>query len=103
MTTERAKRDWEEDLAKLVGDPLAFQIGYRVRQFKDQTRAFKDDGEQMLKEYVRYELDLLPARTEFETFAQQVAELDNRFKVLEAKLEDLSTKKRFKDKHDNAT
>ncbi|WP_093447060.1 hypothetical protein [Thiomicrospira sp. ALE5] len=87
MTTERAKRDWEEDLAKLVGDPLAFQIGYRVRQFKDQTRAFKDDGEQMLKEYLRYELDLLPARTEFETFAQQVAELDNRLNEMDARIQ----------------
>ncbi|AHF02188.1 hypothetical protein THIAE_01985 [Thiomicrospira aerophila AL3] len=87
MTTERAKRDWEDDLAKLVGDPLAFQIGYRVRQFKDQTRAFKNDGEQMLKEYVRYELDVLPTRTEFETFAQQVAELDNRLNEMDARIQ----------------
>lgn len=87
MTTARAKRDWEEDLAKLVGDPLAFQIGYRVRQFKDQTRTFKDDGEQMLKEYLRYELDLLAARTELQTFAQQVAELDNRLNEMDARIQ----------------
>lgn len=90
MTTERAKRDWEEDLAKLVGDPLAFQIGYRVRQFKDQTRSFKDDGEQMLKEYVRYELDVLPARTEFETFAQQVAKLENRLNEIDGRIQHMN-------------
>ena len=103
MKIKSSSHDWEEDLSKLIGDPLAFQVGYRIRQFKQQTQQIKQDSEQMLSEYLRYELDLLPSRSEIENFNQQVNELENRFKVLEEKLEDLSTKKRFKDKHDNAT
>jgi ubiquinone biosynthesis protein UbiJ len=88
--TQREHRDWEEDLAKLVGDPLAFQIGYRVRQFKSQTQTFKQDSKQMLNEYVRYELDLLPARSELASFAKQVAELENHLNDLDARIQRMS-------------
>lgn len=86
MKAENTKRDWEEELSKVIGDPLAFQIGYRVRQFKDQTRQFKQDGEQMLFEYVRYELNLLPSRNQVETFNQTVTELDRELAELEKRL-----------------
>lgn len=86
MKDSSKQRDWEEDLSKVVGDPLAFQIGYRVRQFKDQTRHIKQDGEQMLSEYLRYELDLLPSKTEFDSFCQDVQQLEQQLAELESRL-----------------
>ncbi|UQB42791.1 hypothetical protein JX580_02530 [Thiomicrospira microaerophila] len=87
MKTKPSSHDWEEDLSKLIGDPLAFQLGYRVRQFKQQTQQIKQDSEQMLSEYFRYELDLLPSRSEIENFNQQVNELENRFNEIDARIE----------------
>lgn len=95
MNAQNTEHDWEEDLSKIVGDPLAFQIGYRVRAFQDQTRQLKQDGEQMFSEYLRYELDLLPARSEVEGFNQVVTELETQVEALEARIANLSAKKRF--------
>ena len=93
MNAQNTEHDWEEDLSKIVGDPLAFQIGYRVRGFQDQTRQLKQDGEQMLSEYLRYELDLLPARSEVEGFNQAVTELEIQVGALEARLDQLTSPK----------
>ncbi|HEY9016747.1 hypothetical protein [Thiomicrospira sp.] len=84
-----ATRDWEEDLSKIIGDPLAFQIGYRVREFKDQTRHIKLDAQQMLTEYLQYELDLLPASSQVQAFNQQVEQLDRHLTELETRLNKL--------------
>lgn len=76
---------FEENLAELVGDPIAFQIGYRLRagqqQFAQQGASFK----QMLAEYLTHELDLVPTKTELANFGQQV-------ESLAADLADLSNK-----------
>ena len=82
-------RDWEEDLAQVVGDPLAFQIGYRARQAKQQAEQFAQDGQQMLAEYLRYELALLPARSQVEDFNRQVDELTERLNQIESRLDAL--------------
>lgn len=82
-------RDWEEDLAQIVGDPLAFQIGYRVRDLQQKSQKFKQDGAQMLSEYVRYELDLLPTRIQVERFNQQVTQLDADFQRIEQRMQAL--------------
>lgn len=84
-----ASRDWEEDLAQLIGDPLAFQVGYRVREFKDQTRHIKLDAQQMLSEYLQYELDLLPSCSQVQAFNQDVEQLDHRLTDLETRLNKL--------------
>lgn len=81
-----ATRDWEEDLSKLIGDPLAFQVGYRVREFKDQTRHIKLDAQQMLSEYLQYELDLLPASSQVTAFNQAVDQLETQLAELEARM-----------------
>lgn len=76
-------RDWEEELAKLVGDPLAFQIGYRVRDAQKHGQQLSDDARQMLSEYLRYELDLIPNQSELIEFNQNLAELTARFEQIE--------------------
>lgn len=84
-----ASRDWEEDLAQLIGDPLAFQVGYRVREFKDQTRHIKLDAQQMLSEYLQYELDLLPSSSQVSAFNQAVDQLETQLAELEARMNKL--------------
>ena len=84
-----ASRDWEEDLSKIIGDPLAFQVGYRVREFKDKTRHLKQDAQQMLNEYLQYELDILPSSSQVNAFNQNVEQLDKRLAELEARLNKL--------------
>lgn len=97
-------RDWEEDLAQVVGDPLAFQIGYRARLAKQQAEQFAQDGQQMLAEYLRYELELLPAPSQVEDFNRQVDALSQRFETLLDKAERLlSAKKGFQNKDNHTT
>ncbi len=89
MSARDSNRDWEEDLAQIVGDPLAFQIGYRVRDLQQKSQQIKQDGAQMLSEYVRYELDLLPSTSQIELFNQQVSQLDADVQRLEQRLQAL--------------
>jgi ubiquinone biosynthesis protein UbiJ len=91
--TQRAHRDWEEDLAKLVGDPLAFQIGYRIRDakahFAQLSSQHQHDIHQMLSEYIRYEWSLVPSQTELSAHGQAVCELESRVAALETRLNTL--------------
>lgn len=91
--TQRAHRDWEEDLAKLIGDPLAFQIGYRIRDakahFAQSSSQRQHDISQMLSEYIRYELNLVPSQAELSAHAQAVCELESRVAALETRLSTL--------------
>lgn len=89
MNSSGSTRDWEEDLAQIVGDPLAFQIGYRVRDLQQKSQQIKQDGAQMLSEYVRYELDLLPCRAQIDHFNQQVTQLDADFQRIEQRMQAL--------------
>lgn len=95
MNSSGSTRDWEEDLAQIVGDPLAFQIGYRVRDLQKKSQQIKQDGAQMLSEYVRYELDLLPSKTEVKQFCDHVNVCESRLSRLEEKLNALTAKKGF--------
>ncbi|MFA6700387.1 MAG: hypothetical protein WCS28_09475 [Thiomicrospira sp.] len=95
MNSSGSPRDWEEDLAQIVGDPLAFQIGYRVRDLQQKSQQIKQDGAQMLSEYVRYELGLLPSKTEVKLFCDDVNVCESRLGRLEEKLNALTAKKGF--------
>ncbi|WP_041435269.1 hypothetical protein [Thiomicrospira cyclica] len=91
--TQRAHRDWEEDLAKLIGDPIAFQIAYRIRDAKAQFAQSSDqrqqDFSQILNEYIRYELNLVPSQAELSAHGQAICELESRVTAVEARLSNL--------------
>jgi ubiquinone biosynthesis protein UbiJ len=95
MNSSGSSRDWEEDLAQIIGDPLAFQIGYRVRDLQQKSLRIKQDGAQMLSEYVRYELDLLPSKNQVEQFCGEVKACESQLNRLEEKLNALTAKKGF--------
>jgi len=79
-------KDWEEDLAGLVGDPLAFQIGFRLRELNGALHNGKQDLSQMLSEYLSYELNLLPAAHQVSDFCQQVQTTQQATDALEQRL-----------------
>ena len=64
--------DWEEQLARLTGDPLAHALGQRARGVGRWGERSLDTLGQDLKEYLQEEGRLLPSRYELETFLAAV-------------------------------
>lgn len=81
--------EFEEKLSQIVGDPLAFQIGYRLRDAKQKAGKQAQDAKQMLVEYLKYELDLAPSRAEVEAFGKEVTELTENLDALSDKIQAL--------------
>lgn len=78
--------DWEEQLAQLIGDIPAHQIG-------NFTRAGLSWGQQLLQklrldlsEYLRYEAELLPARHSVEFFLNDIDTLRSDVDRLDARI-----------------
>ena len=67
--------DWEEQLARLTGDPLAHALGQRARLIGRWGERSVDTLGQDLKEYLQEEGRLLPSRYELEAFLSSVDRL----------------------------
>lgn len=67
--------DWEEQLARLTGDPLAHALGQRVRAVGRWGERSADILGQDIKEYLQEEGRLLPSRYELDTFLAAVDRL----------------------------
>lgn len=81
--------EFEEKLSQIVGDPLAFQIGYRLRDAKQKASKQAQDAKQMLVEYLKYELDLVPSQAEVENFGLKVSKLEQELEELSSKIQSL--------------
>ena len=69
--------DWEEQASHWVGDTAAHKLG---RMARDSRRYFREAGQTLvmdISEYLRYEKELLPERTEIEEFINAVDQLRN--------------------------
>lgn len=69
--------DWEDKLSEWVGDSIAHSTGNVVRK---TFRLFRHAGYTLrtdISEYLRYESDILPDRTEINEFNSSVDELRN--------------------------
>ena len=82
--------DWEEQLSKLVGDPIAHQVGQGVRAVGDWGRRTGETFRTNLKEYLEEESRLLPSRYEVEDFLNRVDTLRDDVERLDARLERLA-------------
>ena len=67
--------DWEEQLARLTGDPLAHALGQRARAVGRWGERAADTLVQDLKEYLQEEGRLLPSRYELVAFLATVDRL----------------------------
>jgi len=69
--------DWEEQASHWVGDTAAHKLG---RMARDSRRYLREAGQTLVmdvSEYLRYEKELLPERTEIEEFINAVDQLRN--------------------------
>lgn len=82
--------DWEEQLARLVGDPIAHPVGQGVRGLAQWGRRSAEVLSADLKEYLEEEARLLPTRYEVSDFLAQVDALRDDVERLEARVERLA-------------
>lgn len=66
--------DWEEQLSKLTGDLIAFKVGSTVRRGQKHLNVAQQKIADTLKEYLQFEVELLPTASQVKRFNQQVNE-----------------------------
>ena len=84
-----ATPDLEEELSRLVGDPIARQVGNATRAFAEWGAAAGTTVERSVTEYLQEESRLLPKRADIEAFSRQVDALVNDVARAEARIERL--------------
>lgn len=85
--------DWEEQLARLVGDPLAHRVGEGLRSVGQWGRKSADTLTQDLKEYLQEEARLLPTDYEVRAFLDRVDSLRDDVERLAARVERLARRR----------
>lgn len=81
--------DWEEQLSKLTGDPVAHQVGELVRKGQKWLAESGEALQQDLSEYLLEEARLLPTRVELNAFYDEVDQLRSDTDRLAARVERL--------------
>lgn len=81
--------DWEELLAKRIGDAPAFQLGELARRFRRWSRRSRDSLRQDVTDYLQEEAHVLPTRYEIEDFVAEVDTLRDDVERLAARLDRL--------------
>ena len=82
--------DWEEQLSKLTGDLIAFKVGSTVRQGQKKMNAAQQKMADTLKEYLQFEVELLPTSSQVKRFNQQVSETEDAVGALADRIQALT-------------
>lgn len=91
----RLDLDWEEQLARMIGDPLAHPIGELGRGLARWGRRTSETLNSDLKEYLEEESRLVPTRYELQAFLGDVDTLRDDVERLEARLDRLARAPRY--------
>lgn len=91
----RFEIDWEEQLARLVGDTPARKTNNVVKSGLDFLRQLKNKVQMDLSEYVLYETEALPDCDEIEHFNSSVDVLRDDLERLKQRLERLADEHRY--------
>lgn len=67
--------DWEEHLAKVVGDPIAHSVGNCIRNTFNWGQQSIDGLQQSFTEYVQEEIHCFPSRLEIKDFLTDVDQI----------------------------
>ncbi len=81
-----ATPDFEEELARLVGDPLARQAGNAARTFGEWSTAAGNSVARSVSEYLQHEARVVVAESELSGFARAVDALVNDVARAEARI-----------------
>ena len=84
-----ARPDLENELSKLVGDPVAHQLGSLAKGFADWSLRTAESVSRSVGEYLTEERRTLPTRTEVQEFYQDVDRVTNDVERAEARLNSL--------------
>ncbi|WP_319380137.1 SCP2 sterol-binding domain-containing protein [Thiomicrorhabdus sp.] len=79
--------DWEEHLSHYTGDLIAFKIGHGIRSLQNGQRKRRQDFEQTLKEYLQFEINLLPTASQIRNWSAKVDETSKRIEALEQRID----------------
>lgn len=85
--------DWEEHLSHYTGDFIAFNIGQTARSTKQNFKAAKQKAGVTLKEYLQFEVNLLPTQLQVCHFNQEVDDLAEDVDALSARIDALEHSK----------
>ena len=85
-TLAKLEPDWQEALASVVGDMLAYRAGLVARCFSAYGKRVRRNLSETLGDYVKYELDLAAGREEVSHLYEQIDRL--RAEVAELKQQD---------------
>lgn len=86
--------DWEEQLSRLSGDPIAHQVGSRLRAANRWGRRSFDTLTEDLKDYLQEEARILPTRYEMDSFLGAVDTLRDDTERLLARVERLARRRK---------
>ncbi len=84
--------DWEEQLSHLTGDLIAFKVGHAVRETCKANQATQQKIGETLKEYLQFEVNLLPTKHQVNHFNQQVEQTEQAIDAIDARINQLMTK-----------
>lgn len=82
--------DWEEHLSKYIGDTAAFRMGHTARSGKKALDGATQKVNDTVKEYLQFEVNLIPTRSQINYFNLQVDEVAERVEQLQQKLASLT-------------
>ena len=85
-TLGRIEIDWEELLARALGDPVAHALGRLLRSGSEHLQASASVLRRDVSEYLTEEARLLPTQAEFEVFGEAVERLRDDVERLEARI-----------------
>lgn len=90
---ESIEIDWEEHLSHYTGDLVAFKIGHAVRSFGQTRSQSQSQVMDTFKEYLQFEINVLPTASQVQNFNEQVAQLEQTTAELERKFAALLQKR----------
>lgn len=85
-----ATPDLEQELARLVGDPVAHEVGSAARAFGDWSRSAGDSVARGVAQYLQERSAVLPTPAEIASFARRVDEIVNDVERAEARIRRLA-------------
>lgn len=84
--------DWEEHLSHYTGDLIAFKIGHATRSALAAKQSAKHQAGETLKEYLQFELEVLPTASQLQRFGELVKQTQTAVDALENSIETLNDK-----------
>lgn len=86
----RLEVDWEEQLARAIGDPFAHRVGTQLKAAERWRQRTSESLTANLREYLQEERRLVPTRYEVEAFLNQVDTLRDDCERVAARIERLT-------------